>query len=584
MRQARGFWSPILAVALLGGVSCTAGSPPETADDPDVTVSSAPLEPEAEGTASESEPVSQPGPPAVDAQAVDPEEPPTPGNPVDPEQKLEASMEAYESAEVFWGQGDLESAIAALDRAYQLMAEADELDDPLLSQERENLRQLISRRVVEIYASRQTAVGDPNGSIRIVINDDVRREIRSFVNGEREFFLESYRRSGLYRPMILEKLREAGLPEQLSWMPLVESGFKSRARSRARALGLWQFISSTGLRYGLERNRWIDERMDPEKATDAAIGYLTDLHGLFGDWLTALAAYNCGEQAVLRQIRRQPVAYFDRFWDLYQRLPRETRRYVPRFLATLAILEDPEEYGIELPEPLSPPEVEILQTERAVDLERLEKSFGLEEGRLAALNPELRHGVLPEAPYRLRVPATIELGEAREKLAEVPERKEPVGTGVHRVRPGETLSGIAAGYGTTVRRIMAMNRLRSAHRIWPGQQLRVPGGVTFRGGSGGVVRHRVRRGDSLWLLASRYGTTVAEIRRLNGIRGSLLRPGQVLMIRSGSSGGGVYVVRSGDTLGEIARGQGVSLSSLLRANHLSRRSTIYPGQRLVIPN
>ena len=176
------------------------------------------------------------------------------------------------------------------------------------------------------------------------------------------------------------------------------------------------------------------------------------------------------------------------------------------------------------------------------------------------------------------------LGEAREKLAEIPEREEPVGTGLHRVRPGETLSGIAAAYGTTVRQIVAMNRLRSAHRIWPGQQLRVPGGATYRGGTGAVVRHRVRRGDSLWLLASRYGTTVGEIRRLNGIRGSLLRPGQVLKIRAGSKGGGIYVVRSGDTLGEIARRERVSLTRLLRANHLSRRSTIYPGQRLVIPN
>src|SRR5690606_4924809 len=148
-------------------------------------------------------------------------------------------------------------------------------------------------------------------------------EIASFTGREREFFLESYRRSGLYRPMIVEELRRAGMPEELSWLPLVESGFESRALSSARALGLWQVIPSTGHRYGLDRADWADDRMAPEKATRAAVGYLTDLHGLFGAWLTALAAYNRGETGVLRRIREQPVAYFDRFWDLYEQLPRE---------------------------------------------------------------------------------------------------------------------------------------------------------------------------------------------------------------------------------------------------------------------
>src|SRR6185503_15097104 len=149
------------------------------------------------------------------------------------------------------------------------------------------------------------------------------------------------------------QLAEAGMPEQLSWLPLVESGFKDRALSSARARGLWQFIPSTGYRYGLDRSDWIDERMDPEKSTQGAIAYLTALHGLFGDWMTALAAYNCGENSVLRAINNQKLSYFDQFWDLYQRLPRETRRYVPRFLATLAILEEPGRYGLVLP-PLLP--------------------------------------------------------------------------------------------------------------------------------------------------------------------------------------------------------------------------------------
>ncbi|MFW6175319.1 MAG: LysM peptidoglycan-binding domain-containing protein, partial [Acidobacteriota bacterium] len=509
--------------------------------------------------------------------------PPPPG----PEALLQDALEAYESAEVFWEQGAFDDAFAALDHAYEAMAAVSAGDEPVLAQEKENLRHLISRRVVEIYASRQTAVGDPNGSIRVTLNDDVKREIESFQGPERDFFLDSYRRSGRYRPMILEQLRAAGLPEQLSWMPLVESGFKSRALSSARALGLWQFISSTGYRYGLERTAWVDERMDPEKATEAAIGYLTDLHNLFGDWMTALAAYNCGERSVLREIGNQRFSYFDRFWDLYARLPRETRRYVPRFLAVLAILEDPEAYGFhDLPEPLPRLEYDELPIERPLELATLERAAGLEEKVLAELNPELRSRATPDGTYSLRVPPGT--GETvLASLEEAPEWEPPeLRVAVHRVRPGETLSGIASRYRTSTQAIMNANGLRGAHRIWPGQQLRVPGAgaaTAASGRQGGEVRHAVRRGDTLWQIASRYGTTVDRIRRANGLSGNVLHPGQTLTIHAGSSGGSVYVVRRGDTLGAIARREGVSLTRLLRANDLSRRSTIYPGQSIVIP-
>lgn len=453
------------------------------------------------------------------------EDPPLRGADEDPATVLADSLEAFESATVFWEQGSVDDAIAALDHAYELMASVPPSDDPQVSQEKENLRHLISRRVVEIYASRQSSVGDVDRSIPRVLNDDVRREIESFQGPERTFFLDSYRRSGLYRPMIIAQLQAAGLPEQLSWMPLVESGFKSRALSSARALGLWQFISSTGYRYGLERSSWVDERMDPEKATAAAIAYLSDLHGLFGDWLTAMAAYNCGERAVLRAIHNQPVSYFDRFWDLYQRLPRETRRYVPRFLAVLAILDDPAAYGFDLSDPDPAVAQERIEVPKPTELAALDRVLGLDPGSLAELNPELRLKATPPSPYELRVPAGTG-ATVLASLTELPEYKPPQPSfAVHRVRSGETLSGIARRYRTSVSSIMALNNLRSANRIWPGQQLRV----------------------------------------------------------TGSANGSVYVVRRGDTMASIARRQGVSLSRLLRANALSSRSTIYPGQQIVIP-
>ncbi len=539
---------------------------------------------------------SEPAPPLAPVELIElPVEPavPPPVEETAPQERIAASLAAYESAQAFWQEGRFEEAFAALDEAYGLMAEVEGNGDPLLVQEKEDLRRLISRLIVEIYASQRTTVGDMEASIPLVVNEEVEREIRSFQAGERDTFLLAYQRSGLYRPMIVRELRAAGMPEQLSWLPQVESWFKERALSSARALGMWQFIASTGYRFGLRRTDWYDERMDPEKSTRAALAYLTELHELFGDWMTALAAYNCGEARVLRLINQQHLAYFDQFWDLYRQLPGETRRYVPRFLATLAIVEDPERYGFhDLPQPLAPLAFQTVESRTSVRLEDVERSMSLASGSLALLNPELRRGATPNEPYTLKVPA----GASEAVMAALaavppppPTPAAPAMTGVHRVRSGETLSVIAASYRTTVARLMDANGLRNAHRIWPGQQLRVPGGrssttpaVSAPGG-----RYPVRRGDSLWTIARRFGTTVDRLQRDNGLRSSRLQPGQSLVVASGSAAGapgGTYVVRRGDTLGSIAEAARVSASQLAAANGLSLRSTIYPGQELVIPN
>ena len=245
--------------------------------------------------------------------------------------------------------GDLENALEMLDQAYALLLDTN--GNPDIARQKDDLRLMISKRILSIYNSLQNVAKGKRSEIPVITNADVEKEIRQFQTVEREFFISSYQRSAMYRPIILRELKKAGLPEELAWLPLVESGFKINALSSARALGLWQFIPSTGYKYGLNRDDWVDERMDIEKSTRGAIDYLKELHAMFGDWLTVLAAYNCGEGRVIRTIASQHINYLDRFWDLYQKLPYETARYVPRFLATILVIKDPQKYSIDLGTP-----------------------------------------------------------------------------------------------------------------------------------------------------------------------------------------------------------------------------------------
>ncbi len=395
---------------------------------------------------------------------------------VDPadESVLDAALELIDASQEHWAAGDRDRAIDALDQAYALILKLPADADAKAVQQKEDLRFVISKRLTEIYASRFTSVNGTGKEIPLTLNDHVEREIRLFQTLERDFFLESYQRSGRYREQFAKTIRDAGMPEDLAWLPLIESGFKAKALSRARALGLWQFIPSTGYKFGLKRNEWVDERLDPEKSTKAAIAYLKELHQIFGDWATVLAAYNCGEGNVLRVIRQQKINYLDNFWDLYERLPRETARYYPRFLAVLAIVKDPAKYGFTLGDADTPLPYETVAIERPVHLEKLAEKTGYAFEDLAELNPELRHAATPGTPYDLKVPP----GSRETVLAAVvslPKWSPPKSTYVvHRVRRGETLSTIAVRYRTSINRIMDANNLRSGRMIRAGQKLKIP--------------------------------------------------------------------------------------------------------------
>ena len=542
---------------------------------------------------------------------------------------MENALELLNGSQDYWAKGDLENALNLLDQTYILLLDTD--GHPEIARQKDDLRLLIAKRILAIYTSMQTLTNGKRGEIPLIVNADVEKEIRNFQTTERDFFLQSYKRSGLYRSIILQELERAGLPQELSWLPLVESGFKTGAFSRARALGLWQFIPSTGYKYGLNRDEWVDERMDVEKSTRAAVAYLKELHNMFGDWLTVLAAYNCGEGRVLRVISRQQLNYFDRFWDLYNQLPSETARYVPRFLATLHVIKDPRKYGIELTGekelPVLPP-YETIKTNKPVRLRDIALHLGTSEELLNTLNAELRCKITPDREYDLKVPRELSEKFATvvdeiprwEKPAPIPPSPSPSPSPrpllvKHRIKRGETISSLARRYKTSIGAIRVYNR---GKRIVAGQYLKIPvRGYRYAGGrtnqqSGNrieateaSIRYRVRSGDTLSSLARRFATTVPEIKKTNKLKGNVLKAGQFIMLahqKGGNNGndekvsrkkrGGettsvktisrTYTVRKGDCLSEIARENNIALDKILDLNNLAHKDIISPGQTITV--
>jgi len=500
----------------------------------------------------------------------------------------------------------------AFDESFQIIFSIDGDKDPDIAQQKEDLRLLISKRIVEIYASRSHLHTDLSGEIPLAMNDHVAREIRSLQTVERNFFIDSYYRSGMYRPHIVAQMKKAGLPGDLSWLPLIESGFKVKALSRARALGLWQFIASTGYRFDLRRDRWVDERMDLERSTDGAINYLTTLHDLFGDWTTVLAAYNCGEANVLRVIRQQHVNYLDNFWDLYTRLPAETARYVPRFLASLHIIKNPAKFGfteLQVAPPLSYQKVPI---NKQVRLQDIAQALSLPVEAIHELNPALRNGVTPDYAYTLnvnndRTPLLLA------KLDEIPRWQPPKITCVrHRVRSGESLASIARKYRVSQDQILEASGLQSAKSVRRGQVLQIPREgrmVTASSQSpaksaqaGPARKASSRKGAKDTQLASRSTPAGAEAAQrttasLNTTPGTAAHAGQAQANspstaaaattrpsrEAGARGQAIaYRVKDGDTLFSIAKRFNTSVDEIKVLNAL-KSNLVKVGQLIHIP-
>jgi membrane-bound lytic murein transglycosylase D len=486
-------------------------------------------------------------------------------------------------------------------------------------------------------------------TIPIVHNSLVERSI-VYLLRKPEKTIDLWRmRAETYFPMIEQILEEEGAPEELKYLALIESGLVPHARSWARAAGMWQFISATGRMYGLGVNQWADERLDPEKATRAAARHLKDLYELFNkDWHLAMAGYNCSPARVKRAIRRvrRATGKEPTFFDIYRYLPRETRAYVPMFMAASIVMSHPEKFKLKDVEAGPRYEFDVVPVHHMIPLETVAGWVGTDEANLRALNPEIRRSFVPPTlkPYMLRIPIRTSPLFAAEYEGWAAENS---GVNlVHVVEGGESIGRVSRRYGVSISEIRNANGL-SSNTIHPGQELQIPvvayttksseevsaigprsvryrtptidpvaianldavdgpgtniqtvaarsssSAQTLNSGSsssssssssGNRVRYRVKRGDTLSGIAKKYGTRVSSIKSWNNLSSSRIRSGQVLTLYTGDGGGTVtHRVSRGQTLSAISRRYGVSVSSIKQENGL-RSDRIYPGQRLTISN
>jgi membrane-bound lytic murein transglycosylase D len=389
--------------------------------------------------------------------------------------------------------------------------------------------------------------------IPLVMNDRVQDWINYFQGKGRPYFERYLARSGRYIPMIRQVLRQNGLPQDLVYLAMIESGFNPHAYSRAAASGTWQFIYQTGVRYGLRVDQWVDERRDPEKSTVAAAKYLKELYDRYNDWYLAAASYNAGEGKIDRAIKKYAT---EDFWELSEGkyLRNETKDYVPKLIAAALIAKTPEKFGFTAVEYEKPVIFENVDLTRAVDLRVAAKCAGADYDTLKTLNPELLHWVTPPAggSYSLKVPEGT-----REKflanLAALPDQK-LLGDETEKVDESTSIRTLAREHGVPAELLAAANGLSVEDSIRSGSSvvlpLAPPEGEEFyeknyeRRSGGRMIAYRVRKGDSIQKISKKLGVSVAALRDYNPqINWSHVRPGQKLAVRT-SAGKAHYAKHS----------------------------------------
>ncbi len=426
----------------------------------------------------------------------------------------------------------------------------------LLAQEEKPLYEVYDYTPDIAYADIERRYNNLDLTIDIAFNDRVDAFVNYFTVRDRDYTREMLRRKEIYLPIFEKYLKQYDLPQELKYLPIIEAGLNPKATSGPQAVGLWQFMAPTARERGLKIDWYIDERMDPEKSTEAACQYIKWLYGVFKDWKLTLAAYNSGIGNVKRAIRRS--GYKNDFWKVYRYLPRETRSYVPQFAAIVYAMEYADVHNIYTEDPLYPIDFDIIETNQFIYLKAFAEESGIPLETLTQLNPAIKKGAIPAQAknYALRIPKAYK-DEFLKNETQIMARAEAAKTEFEK---------------------LATN---------------MPGS-TF--GKEKVV-YRVRSGDVLGTIARKHGVRLADLKAWNKIRGSLIRVGQRLNIYIGPNfyestsvrlvnqpipDSKLHVVQPGDTLWDISRMyQGLSIDKIRQLNDLKSNS-ITPGMRLKV--
>jgi membrane-bound lytic murein transglycosylase D len=476
---------------------------------------------------------------------------------------------------------------------------------------------------VEEQIAKEVTQEVPTFDIPIVMNTLVEKWLDYFQNRGRKYYAAYLERSGRYVPMMKRILRENGLPEDIIYLAMIESGFRPSAKSRAKAVGTWQFMKGTGKLYGLRTSFWIDERRDPEKSTIAAAQHLKDLYDEFNSWPLAFAGYNAGRGKITKAIRKYST---EDFWEMSRSRNRylrsETKNYVPKMIAAALIAKSPEKYGFTNVAYENPLEYDKVLVPRPTEVSRIAEGLGIDEEILVDLNPELLKGITPpDIPnYELRIPK----GFQEKFVAIYPDVQKKSITSVvrHVVTRQDTLASISKRYGVTESTLRSFNRMDSS-RVRRGQQLAIPVyGAAAKEAETVVLAkfsqheeelfergkrstYRVRSGDTLWSISRKFNISVSEIRGWNNLgSGRNIFPGQKLKLYARAEGSTIgntpgapvaapapagetkegwktYTVQQGDSLWSISKQFGVTTSDLSNWNQLPS-SDLRPGQELKI--
>lgn len=429
----------------------------------------------------------------------------------------------------------------------------------------------------------------------------------------RKFVQDCIERRSRWFPLFFRIAKEENVPLEIAFLSMIESRLDPNAVSKAKAVGLWQFIRSTGELYGLNANSsiWIDERRDPEKSTRAAMKHLKDLYNEFGDWHLALAAYNCGIGCVRRTIQRSKIDN-PKFWDIADKLPRETRNYVPQFIATTKIMLNPEAYGFNIDE-LTPHEEYKYDTviiNEPVNLTALAKCIKGDEETLKKLNPELIRSITPpdKSTYVLKIPVGTKEEFKTNYALLTPEEKMPLVN--HTVQKGETIHSIAKIYNLSPNEIASFNNIKNLKtKLKNGTTLSIP--IEQINGKDDIIAknndiqnngrkpniHIVNVGDNLFQISKKYNVSIEELKRWNNIPDDSdnISVGMELIVSSDNSNNNnspeitkiktnnviTHKVIRGENLAQIARKYNVPISTIIEDNNIIDE-TIYPDQVLKI--